>query len=116
MVSGHWETDGFAFTGADRPELIYDYRGFPPHTYALEYAAPGAPALAAQAAGMLAEHGIKADVDAIRGFDHGVFVPLKVAFPNADIPVVECRSTAIWTRRCTWPPAQRSRRCAIKAS
>ncbi|WP_425230806.1 DODA-type extradiol aromatic ring-opening family dioxygenase [Sphingomonas sp.] len=89
VVSGHWETDGFAFTGAEEPSLIYDYHGFPAHTYALRYDAPGCPALAARAAALLAGAGIAAAVDPTRGLDHGVFVPLKVAFPDADIPVVE---------------------------
>lgn len=89
VVSGHWETEGFAFTGAERPPLVYDYYGFPAHTYELRYDAPGDPALAERAAGLLRDAGIAARVDAVRGFDHGVFVPMKVAFPDADIPVVE---------------------------
>lgn len=89
VVSGHWETDGFAFTGAERPTLIYDYYNFPPQTYALRYDAPGAPALASRAATLLSQAGLKAAVDPARGLDHGVFVPLKVALPEADIPVVE---------------------------
>ena len=84
IVSGHWETNGFAFTGAERPSLIYDYHGFPKHTYELRYDAPGSPALAARAAALLTEAGITAAVDATRGLDHGVFVPLKVALPDAD--------------------------------
>lgn len=89
VVSGHWETDGFAFTGAEKPGLIYDYRGFPPHTYEIRYDAPGAPEIARDAASLLGEAGLKASIDAERGLDHGVFVPLKVAFPDATIPVVE---------------------------
>lgn len=89
IVSGHWETDGFAFTGTAQPGLIYDYSGFPPETYRLRYDAPGDPALAAKAAALLTDAGLSASVDAERGLDHGVFVPLKVAFPNAAIPVVE---------------------------
>lgn len=89
VVSGHWETDGFAFTGAVRPSLIYDYHGFPADTYALRYDVPGAPELAARAARLLEDAGLKAGVDPTRGLDHGVFVPLKVAFPDADIPIVE---------------------------
>lgn len=89
LVSGHWETEGFAFTGAERPELIYDYYGFPAHTYEIRYDAPGEPALAERAAGLLAAAGFAARVDEERGWDHGVFVPLKVAFPDADVPVVE---------------------------
>lgn len=88
VVSGHWETDGFAFTGAERPALIYDYRGFPPHTYELRYDVAGAPPLAARAVDLLQAAGLQARVDPDRGLDHGVFVPLKVAFPGADVPVV----------------------------
>ncbi len=89
MVSGHWETNGFAFTGAARPSLIYDYYNFPPHTYRLSYDAPGDPALAERAAGLLRDAGFVASVDPDRGLDHGVFVPLKVMLPDAAIPVVE---------------------------
>lgn len=89
IVSGHWETRGFALTANPRPPLVFDYYGFPPHTYQLRYDAPGAPALAGRAAGLLQAAGFSASLDASRGLDHGVFVPLKVAFPAADIPVVE---------------------------
>ncbi len=89
IVSGHWETRGFALTGAAQPPLVYDYYGFPPHTYQLRYDTPGAPALAARAAGLLQQAGFAAQVDPVRGLDHGVFVPLKVAFPDATVPVVE---------------------------
>lgn len=89
LVSAHWETDGFTFTGAAKPELVYDYHGFPPHTYALRYDAPGAPVLARQAVELLLNAGFTGSIDPDRGLDHGVFVPLKVAFPDANIPVVE---------------------------
>jgi aromatic ring-opening dioxygenase catalytic subunit (LigB family) len=89
VVSGHWETRGFALTASERPSLIYDYRGFPPHTYQLTWPAPGAPDVAERAAALLSGAGIEAATDPARGLDHGVFIPLKVAFPDADIPVVE---------------------------
>jgi aromatic ring-opening dioxygenase catalytic subunit (LigB family) len=89
VVSGHWETEGFAFTGAARPPLVYDYYGFPPETYALRYDVPGAPDLARRAAELLRAAGIGGQVDEGRGLDHGVFVPMKVAFPEADIPMIE---------------------------
>jgi aromatic ring-opening dioxygenase catalytic subunit (LigB family) len=89
VVSAHWETEGFAFTGADMPSLIYDYYGFPEATYQLTYGAPGAPAVAVEAARLLGEAGLPARVDPERGLDHGVFIPLKVAFPAAHIPVIE---------------------------
>ena len=89
IVSGHWLTRGFEFTGAAQPPLIYDYYGFPPHTYQLQYPAPGLPRLAQRACELLESSGLSAIIDPARGLDHGVFVPLKVAFPNASIPVVE---------------------------
>ena len=89
IVSGHWETRGFALTGSARPPLVFDYYGFPPHTYQLRYDAPGAPTLAGRAAQLLQQAGFSAAIDPQRGLDHGVFVPLKVVFPEADIPVVE---------------------------
>ncbi len=90
IVSGHWEArGGFAFTGSPRPSLIYDYSGFPAHTYQLRYNSPGDPELAEEAASLLQSAGLVAGVDPERGLDHGVFVPLKVALPAADVPVVE---------------------------
>lgn len=89
VVSGHWETEGFRLTGSARPPLVYDYYNFPPHTYGLRYDAPGDTDLAQKAAGLLAGAGLDAAVDPKRGLDHGVFIPLKVAAPEADIPVVE---------------------------
>ncbi|MBB3174436.1 aromatic ring-opening dioxygenase catalytic subunit (LigB family) [Endobacter medicaginis] len=82
-------TRGLALTGSETPPLIYDYYGFPAHTYRLTYPAPGAPALAARAAALLGEAGFAASIDPSRGLDHGAFVPLKLAFPEADIPLVE---------------------------
>jgi len=89
IISGHWESRGFAFTGAEQPPLIFDYYNFPPHTYELSWPVPGAPWLAAQAADLLRAAGLPAAVDPARGVDHGVFVPMKVAFPQADIPLVQ---------------------------
>src|SRR5690606_40289430 len=69
--------------------LVFDYYGFPPHTYALRYDVPGEPALAARAQQLLQAAGFPTELDPTRGLDHGVFVPLMVAFPEAGIPVVE---------------------------
>lgn len=88
IVTAHWEADPITLTGGVRPELIYDYYGFPPETYQLRYDAPGEPALAQRAAALLNDHGLTANVDPAYGWDHGVFIPLKVIYPNADIPVV----------------------------
>lgn len=89
IVSGHWETGGFALTGSARPALIYDYYGFPAHTYQLRYDAPGSPLIAGRARALLERAGFDAIIDSRRGLDHGVFVPLKVVYPQADVPVVE---------------------------
>ncbi len=89
MVSAHWLTPNVTVTSGAHPDLIYDYYGFPPHTYALKYPAPGAPELAAQIANTLAGAGIASAQDAQRGFDHGMFIPLKLMFPEANIPVVQ---------------------------
>lgn len=89
IISGHWEeTRPTVNTGAS-PPLLYDYGGFPPHTYQLRWPAPGDPDLAASVADLLHAAGIDSGSDASRGWDHGVFVPMKVMFPSADIPTVQ---------------------------
>jgi aromatic ring-opening dioxygenase catalytic subunit (LigB family) len=88
VVSGHWEEAAFTASNAAQPRLIFDYSGFPEHTYRLTWPAPGEPELAARVAGRLQKAGLPTGPSVDRGFDHGVFVPLKVAFPQAQIPVV----------------------------
>jgi aromatic ring-opening dioxygenase catalytic subunit (LigB family) len=88
VVSGHWEEPVFTASAAAKPELIFDYSGFPEHTYRLTWPAPGDPLLAGRVVSLLGQAGLPAAASANRGFDHGVFVPLKVAFPEARIPVV----------------------------
>lgn len=89
MVSAHWLTPQVTVTRAAQPELIYDYFGFPAHTYQIKYPAPGAPELADQIVQAFAAAGIAGSTDAKRGFDHGMFIPLKLIFPDADVPVVQ---------------------------
>lgn len=88
VVTAHWEADPVRVTAMDAPDLVYDYGGFPPHTYELTWPAPGAPALADKVRALLAAAGMASDAERQRGFDHGVFVPLKVMRPDADIPTV----------------------------
>jgi aromatic ring-opening dioxygenase catalytic subunit (LigB family) len=88
IITAHWEAEVPSFTGGGQPGLIYDYYGFPPETYALQYPAPGLPALAQRACALLHQAGLPACVDADYGWDHGVFIPLKVMYPQADVPVV----------------------------
>lgn len=88
VVSGHWEEPAFTASAAPKPELIFDYSGFPEHTYQLTWPAPGDPDLAARVKHLLEQAGLPSATTTQRGFDHGVFVPLKVAFPEAEVPVV----------------------------
>jgi aromatic ring-opening dioxygenase catalytic subunit (LigB family) len=88
VISAHWEEAAFTASSAAAPHLIYDYSGFPEHTYQLTWPAPGEPRLAARVAALLGQAGLPTAIDARRGFDHGVFVPLKLIFPEARIPVV----------------------------
>jgi aromatic ring-opening dioxygenase catalytic subunit (LigB family) len=89
VVSAHWEAATITLTSAAAPDLIYDYSGFPEHTYRLRYDVPGDPDLAETIRKRLLMAGIESRCDATRGLDHGVFVPLLVAYPEARIPVVE---------------------------
>lgn len=89
LVSGHWEEDTATVHVGDRPGLLYDYHGFPEHTYRLRWDAPGAPAVARRAAGLLNAAGFATREESERGWDHGVFVPMKVAVPDADIPLAQ---------------------------
>lgn len=89
MVSAHWLEPAFTVTSGHKPALIYDYHGFPRHTYELKYPAPGEPELAARIDWLLAEARLPSRQDATRGFDHGMFIPMLLMFPEADIPVVQ---------------------------
>jgi len=88
VISGHWEEPALTADAAAAPELIFDYSGFPAPTYQLTWPAPGNPALAARVSALLQSTGLPSATDTRRGYDHGVFVPLKVAFPEAQIPVI----------------------------
>jgi aromatic ring-opening dioxygenase catalytic subunit (LigB family) len=89
IVSAHWEEREFTLTSGERPPMIYDYGGFPDYTYHIRYDAPGDPALAARVQSLLEAAGLPARLDAERGFDHGAFTPLKVIYPDANVPVVQ---------------------------
>jgi aromatic ring-opening dioxygenase catalytic subunit (LigB family) len=88
VISAHWEQPAASVTANPKPELIYDYSGFPPETYALQYPAPGDPALAVRVRSLLESAGIPAREDRTRGFDHGIFVPFLLVAPEARIPIV----------------------------
>ncbi len=89
LVSAHWECDKLTITSGTTPSLIYDYYGFPANSYEIEYPAPGDPALAHKIFTLLRDYGIDANLDDQRGFDHGLFVPLKIMYPEANIPCIQ---------------------------
>lgn len=89
VISGHWETEGFAVSSGERPGMIYDYGGFPEHLYHIRYSAPGSPELARRVQELLRAADIEARLDPARGFDHGTFSLMKPLFPEEDIPVVQ---------------------------
>jgi aromatic ring-opening dioxygenase catalytic subunit (LigB family) len=89
MISAHWEEPEFTLTSGLKPPMIYDYGGFPEYTYHIRYDAPGDPQLAARVKSLLESAGMPARLDAERGYDHGAFTPLKVIYPNADVPIVQ---------------------------
>jgi len=89
MVSAHWEEDAYTVMSAPRPGMLYDYGGFPPHTYEVVYPAPGNPELAQQVQAMIAAAGLPNASNTTRGFDHGAFCTLQPMYPRADIPVVQ---------------------------
>lgn len=89
VVSAHWETKEPTVIASAAPPLLFDYYGFPEHTYELTWPAPGSPELATRVGQLLASAGIASSRETERGFDHGVFIPLKVAYPDARIPTVQ---------------------------
>lgn len=89
VVSAHWETPVPTVSTHPRPPLFYDYYGFPAESYRITWPAPGEPALAARVRSLLGAAGLPSAEDAGRGFDHGCFIPLKVAFPAAQLPTVQ---------------------------
>ena len=89
MLSAHWEEPRFTVQTHPRPPMLYDYGGFPDFTYRIQYPAPGAPDVAQRVRTLLAAAGIESGEDADRGFDHGLFAPMAVIWPKADMPVLQ---------------------------
>jgi 4,5-DOPA dioxygenase extradiol len=89
LISAHWEEARPAITRASNPPLLYDYYGFPEQAYEIQYPAPGEPDLAHAVFSVLSDNGIKSTLDDKRGFDHGLFVPLKIMYPEADVPCIQ---------------------------
>ncbi|MEQ4283922.1 DODA-type extradiol aromatic ring-opening family dioxygenase [Pseudomonas syringae] len=89
MVSAHWESHELIVNGNPQPETWHDFGGFPPELFAVQYPAQGLPELTRTAVDLLAASDLPARIDSRRPFDHGVWVPLSLMYPNADIPVVQ---------------------------
>jgi 4,5-DOPA dioxygenase extradiol len=89
VVSAHWEESTATLMGGQNPEMFYDYYGFPDQAYEITYPAPGDPQLANRIARLLEENHIQTHIDPQRGFDHGLFIPLKLMYPQADIPCLQ---------------------------
>ena len=89
IASAHWESNLPMLTGAERPQTIHDFSGFPEPLYRIHYTAPGAPAVAQKAVQLLKKQGLTAAVDGCRGLDHGAWAPLLYMYPDADVPVVQ---------------------------
>jgi len=88
VVTAHWEASPVRVTSGQKPGMLYDYYGFPPESYEFRFEAPGDPELAATVRDLLLDKGVDCDLDADRDYDHGVFVPGLLAFPEADVPFV----------------------------
>ncbi len=89
VFSAHWEERFATVLGAENPVMFYDYYGFPDKAYEIKYPAPGRPELANKIVKLLEKEGLAARVDPERGFDHGLFIPLKLMYPQADIPALQ---------------------------
>jgi aromatic ring-opening dioxygenase catalytic subunit (LigB family) len=89
VISGHWETAKPTVNSGAQPPLLFDYYNFPEHTYRLTYPAPGSPELARKVRDLLAAAGFESEEDQTRGFDHGVFIPFLLIYPDARIPIVQ---------------------------
>ena len=89
VISGHWEESQFSVMASPKPPMVYDYHGFPEHTYHVKYSAPGSPGLAKRVRDLIEQAGLPAKLDPQQGFDHGTFTPMVVMYPEADVPLVQ---------------------------
>jgi len=89
VVSAHFEADPITVTSSEHPPMLFDYYGFPSESYEYSYPAPGSPSLAGRIQQLLKEEGLDCELDPKRGYDHGVFVPLLLMYPDATVPVVQ---------------------------
>jgi 4,5-DOPA dioxygenase extradiol len=88
IATAHWLAHLPTVGGAAQPETIHDFYGFPRELFEIRYPAPGAPDVAAKAMQLLERAKLAPTLDASHGLDHGAWVPLRLLYPEADIPVV----------------------------
>lgn len=89
VISAHWECPEPTVLATEKHSLLYDYYGFPEHTYELTYPASGAPEVGARIQTLLTRAGFASKQEHQRGLDHGVFIPFKLIYPDANIPIVQ---------------------------
>jgi 4,5-DOPA dioxygenase extradiol len=89
IVSAHWESQELLVNANPHPETWHDFGGFPPELFAVQYPAPGLPELSTEVVELLTKAGLPARLNSQRPFDHGVWVPLSLMYPQADIPIVQ---------------------------
>lgn len=107
VISAHFESNPISITSSAKPPMLYDYFGFPPEAYKVQYPAPGSPDLARRIQSLLTDKGISSQLDEKRGFDHGVFIPLKIMYPEVRVVLFVALYTSVKlscqrhvTRRC----------------
>jgi 4,5-DOPA dioxygenase extradiol len=88
VASAHWGTPDPTVGVGDRLATLHDYRGFPPELYAIDYPATGCREAAAEVLGQLTDAGLAAVAKETRGLDHGAWIPLRLLFPDAEVPVI----------------------------
>lgn len=89
VLSAHWEREKVTVNTGAKPDLYFDYSGFPPESYQLKWPAPGDPELAGEVEDLIRAAGLPTARDGERGYDHGTFIPLLLAYPKAEVPVVQ---------------------------
>ena len=113
MISAHWYGNRLQVTSGERPEMIYDFYGFPAALSQVQYPAPGSPELAGQVRSLLQPEHVEMDPE--RGFDHGAWAVLKHLYPEANIPVVQLSLNLMQPAQWHFDLAKNSPRCANKA-
>lgn len=115
MISGHWEEPELTINGGDGHPMLFDYYGFPEHTYRLDWPSHGSPAVARRAVALLEDAGFSTQEDSTRGWDHGVFIPMMWWCRMRISRWCSFRCAPIWTLPRILRSAVRWHRCVTKA-